>query len=235
MPQHNLIPAGPGYGLMMAAAIFLGAIYWHRRVKGNPDLLLIYIGALCGAFLGAKLAYLLAEGWLDIGRPDLWLRWATGKSVLGGLLGGYAGVEWTKRLVGHRQSTGDAFALVLPVSLFLGRIGCHFHGCCLGKPMTAGFFARADDSGLLRWPAPQVEAAFQVLMFVAIAALHRRGLLRDRLFFLFLVSYGLFRFAHEFVRDTPKPCLGFSGYQFLALGIACLGGWMLKKRSGFVA
>jgi phosphatidylglycerol---prolipoprotein diacylglyceryl transferase len=140
MSQHVLMPAGPAYGLMMAAGILIGAVYWHRRVKGNPDLLLIYIGALCGAFLGAKLAYLLAEGWLDIGQPNLWLRWATGKSVLGGLLGGYAGVEWTKKLVGHRASTGDAFALVLPVGLFLGRIGCHLHGCCQGSPVGAAIF-----------------------------------------------------------------------------------------------
>lgn len=216
---------------MMGAAIFFGAIYWYQRVKGNPDLLLIYIGALCGAFLGAKLAYLLAEGWLDLGRPDLWLRWATGKSVLGGLLGGYAGVEWTKRLVGHRKSTGDAFALVLPVSLFVGRMGCFLHGCCLGRPMATGVFSRPDASGLLRWPAPQVEAAFQVLIFVILLTLHRRGWLRDRLFFLFLVSYGLFRFVHEFLRYTPKPFLGFSGYHFLALGTALLGAWMLRRRS----
>lgn len=88
------------------------------------------------------------------------------------------------------------------------RIGCLFYGCCLDKPMAAGLFSRPDASGLLRWPAPQVEAAFHMLMFVIIVTLNHRRLLRDRLFFLLLVSYGLFRFAHEWMRDTPKPCLG---------------------------
>lgn len=214
------MPSSPAYAWMMSAGILIGALFWHRRAKGNPDLLIIYIGALCGAFMGAKLAYLIAEGWLDVGKPNLWLRWATGKSVLGGLLGGYAGVEWTKHLVGHKQSTGDAFALIMPVGLFLGRLGCLMHGCCQGRLGVTG----------LRWPAPQVEAGFQVLMLIVILVLYRRGLLRDRLFFLYLLSYGLFRFAHEFMRDTPKIWLGLSGYQGLALVMATLGACQLWRK-----
>lgn len=214
------MPSSPAYAWMMSAGILIGALFWHRRAKGNPDLLIIYIGALCGAFMGAKLAYLIAEGWMDIGKPNLWLRWATGKSVLGGLLGGYAGVEWTKHLVGHKQSTGDAFALIMPVGLFLGRLGCLMHGCCQGRLGATG----------LRWPAPQVEACFQVLMLIVILVLYRRGLLRDRLFFLYLLSYGLFRFAHEFMRDTPKIWLGLSGYQGIALVMVALGAWQLWRK-----
>ena len=67
-PQHQLMPSSPAYAWMMSAGILIGALFWHRRAKGNPDLLIIYIGALCGAFMGAKLAYLIAEGWLDEGR-----------------------------------------------------------------------------------------------------------------------------------------------------------------------
>jgi len=173
---------------------------------------------LGGAFIGAKLTYLIAEGWLDIGKSDLWLRWATGKSVLGG----YAGVELTKRLVGHRKSTGDAFVLIMPLSLLLGRVGCLMHGCCQGRVGTSG----------LRWPAPQVEAGFQVIMFITALVMNRVGLLRDRLFFLYLLSYGLFRFAHEFMRDTPKVWLGFSGYQGISLVMVVLGGWQLWRTRG---
>ena len=37
------------------------------------------------------------------------------------------------------------------------------------------------------------------------------------------MSYGLFRFAHEFMRATPKCCFGISGYQLWALLLAALG------------
>ncbi len=229
-PQHQLLPGSPVYAACMAAGILISAIFWYRRSKGQSDLLLIYLGALIGGFAGAKIAYLLAEGWLEWSQPDRLLRWATGKSVLGGLLGAYAGVEWTKHLVGHKHSTGDAFAVIVPVGILLGRVGCFVNGCCLGKP-SAGVFAARDVQGIARWPAPFVEGAFQVIILAVILLLKRRGLLRDRLFFLYLAAYGVFRFLHEFMRDTPKIWLGLSGYQFISLAMTALGFVMLQRRT----
>jgi len=229
-PQHTLIPGSAAYAALMTTGILIGAVFWYRRSKGQSDLLLIYLGALIGGFAGAKIAYLIAEGWLEWQQPDRWLRWATGKSVLGGLLGAYAGVEVTKHLVGHKASTGDAFAVIVPIGILLGRIGCYLNGCCLGNP-TSGVFAARDAAGIMRWPAPAVEGAFQIVMLITILLLQRRGLLRDRLFFLYLTAYGLFRFLHEFMRDTPKVFLGLSCYQFIALVMAVLGFAMLSRRT----
>ena len=39
-------------------------------------------------------------------------------------------------------------------------------------------------------------------------------------FHLYLIGYGFFRFGHEFLRNTPKPFAGLSGYQILALATA---------------
>lgn len=214
-----LIPGSLAYALAMSAGILIGAIAWHRRHRGRPEMLVIYIGALVGAFAGAKLAYLFAEGWLDWSRADRWLRYATGKSVLGGLLGGYAGVELAKKLVGHKSSTGDGFALIVPLGLALGRVGCYFHGCCVGKSGYAGVFAARGD----RWPAPLVEGVFQITMLVLLFELRRRGLLRDRLIFLYFAAYGLFRYVHEYMRETPMMIAGVSGYQIIALVLAAVG------------
>jgi phosphatidylglycerol:prolipoprotein diacylglycerol transferase len=104
------------------------------------------------------------------------------------------------------------------------------NGCCLGKPF-AGVFATRDGAGTMRWPAPAVEGAFQIVMLITVLLLQRRGLLRDRLFFLYLAAYGLFRFLHEFMRDTPKIVAGLSGYQLIALGMAVLGGVMMCRRT----
>ena len=118
----------------------------------------------------------------------------------------------------------------MPVGILLGRIGCYLNGCCLGKP-TAGVFAVRDINGMMRWPAPAVEGSFQIVMLLTILLLQRRGLLRNRLFFLYLTAYGLFRFLHEFMRDTPKVIPGLSGYQIIALGMAVLGFVMLRRRT----
>jgi phosphatidylglycerol:prolipoprotein diacylglycerol transferase len=65
--------------------------------------MIIYLAALAGAFIGAKIVYLAAEGWMFWSSPNRWLIWATGKTILGALLGGYAAVEIAKSLLGYSQ------------------------------------------------------------------------------------------------------------------------------------
>ena len=211
------------YGWLMLAGIGVSLVLWSRLARRDDRLILVYVGALLGAFLGAKVAYLLAEGWRDFGLPDQWLRLATGKSILGALLGGYGGVEIAKRVAGYREVTGDWFAIVAPVGIILGRIGCWLHGCCLGRACDAHWFTLRDASGSERWPAVPVEIMFNAVALGAIVFLRRQGRCRGQLFHLYLVSYGLFRFAHEFVRDTPRMIGPVSGYQFIALGVAVFG------------
>src|SRR5580700_940637 len=93
------------YSLCMLAGIITGLLFWKRLAKRDDRLLLIYIAALVGAFLGAKIVYVISEGWLWFGKPYMWLMLATGKSILGALLGGYAAVEIAKRAVGYRGIT----------------------------------------------------------------------------------------------------------------------------------
>jgi phosphatidylglycerol:prolipoprotein diacylglycerol transferase len=236
MHWSNALPATGPYRWTLLGGILLSAVFWWFRSRRNPALLPVYAGALGGAFLGAKLLYLLAEGWSDWPHPDRWFRLATGKTVVGGLLGGYAGVELMKRLVGYRKSTGDGFALVVPLGIALGRVGCVLQGCCLGLPTTNRFLALRDPAGLPRWPSAPVELAFQVGMFAVLLVLRRRPAWQGCLFFFYLVSYGTFRFFHEWVRITPKLGLGVSMYQIASLGMVGLGAamWYRKKRAPVV-
>src|SRR5206468_2167968 len=102
------------YSCLMLAGIAVGVIFWIRIARRDRRLLTIYFAALVGALLGAKVIYFLAEGYQHIGAPDFWLQLATGKSILGGLLGGYITVEITKWIVGFPGVTGDWFASIVP-------------------------------------------------------------------------------------------------------------------------
>lgn len=223
-------PLSSSYRWTMLAAIGLSAWYWIWRSKRDPSLLLIYVGSLGGAFLGAKLAYLFAEGWRDWPLADRWLRLASGKSVVGGLLGGYGGVELMKWTLRYRKSTGDLFAMIVPLGIALGRVGCWLQGCCLGKPTTLSWIAIRDRFGVPRWPASQIELLFQLVMFAVLWLLRNRDEWRGRLFFLYLFCYGIFRFFHEFLRDTPVLVEGLSGYQFLSLVMVLAGAVVLYRR-----
>jgi phosphatidylglycerol---prolipoprotein diacylglyceryl transferase len=218
------------YSLLMLAGIIVSLAFWSRLAKRDDHLLLIYIAALAGAFLGAKIVYLAAEGWMFRHDPHRWLIWATGKSILGALLGGYVAVEVAKKFTGYRGVTGDFFAMIAPVGILIGRVGCLLHGCCLGSECRPAWYAMRDGFGVPRWPVVPVEMAFNALALGLFFILRRKKILPCQHFHLYLIGYGVFRFAHEFMRDTPRVAGIFSGYQIAALAVAALGIIGFEKR-----
>jgi phosphatidylglycerol:prolipoprotein diacylglycerol transferase len=214
----------------MLAGICISMAFWWRLARRDARLLYVYFGALGGAFFGAKIVYLAAEGWLRWHDANRWLELATGKTILGGLLGGYLGVEITKKLVGYKLATGDWFALIAPVAITLGRVGCWFHGCCRGVQCPPAWYSIADAHGTPRWPSVQTEMLFNLIALLAIVWLNHKHLFQGQRFHLYLIAYGLFRFGHEFLREEPRVLGRFSGYQIAALAVAGLGLWGFFRR-----
>jgi phosphatidylglycerol:prolipoprotein diacylglycerol transferase len=215
--------AGSPYSLLMLAGIAVSVAFWMRLAKRDERLLIIYIAALVSAFLGAKIVYLIVEGWMFWDAPDRWVIWVTGKTILGALLGGYLGVETAKKLTGYTQATGDWFAVVAPVGIVLGRIGCLLHGCCLGTECGSEWWTIRDAHGVARWPAVPVEIIFNVAAILVFISLRRRHWFVGQHFHLYLIGYGLFRFVHEFLRATPRVVAEISGYHIAAIAVAMLG------------
>jgi phosphatidylglycerol:prolipoprotein diacylglycerol transferase len=221
------------YGWLMFAGIFVSIIFWSRLARRDDRLFLVYISALVGAFLGAKLVYLGAEGWLHWHDQNRWVILATGKSITGALLGGYLAVEIAKHFLKYRGTTGDWFAVIVPVGIMLGRIGCFLNGCCLGRVCEPSWFTLNDVNGVARWPSVPVEFLFNALMLGVILMLRWGRIARGQLFHFYLMAYGLFRFFHEFMRDTPQILGPISGYQIAALGIFALGAGGFYRRKNF--
>jgi phosphatidylglycerol:prolipoprotein diacylglycerol transferase len=229
------------YPALALAGIAMSTVVWTRVLRRDAAvhdhrLELIYIGALCGAFVGAKLDYFVSEGWFVLFDPTLTreqvlLNLLTGKTITGALLGGYLTVELTKKWLGYSKATGDFFAVVAPFGLMFGRVGCFIQGCCPGVKMDHHWYTMADVHGIDRWPAAPVEFGFNLVMFVVALLLYRRHLLQGQLFHVYLMAYGLFRFAHEFVRDTPTLAGPVTGYQLTALAIFALGALRYRQRS----
>ncbi len=188
----------------------------------------VYLAGLLGAIAGAKLAFVFAEGYRY--RGD-WLAIISGKSITGALLGGYAGVEWSKRLYGIRATTGDLFAISVPIAIVIGRVGCLAQGCCPGIECGAHWWAIADAHGVQRWPAAGVELAFNGVFLAWVLAATRRGWARRNRFHAYLIAYGLFRFVHEFARDDARWLGPLGGYHLVALAILALGVIRYLQRS----
>jgi phosphatidylglycerol:prolipoprotein diacylglycerol transferase len=221
------------YSWVMLGSIGLSLGLWTRVARHDRRLPFIYLAALAGAFLGAKVVYFFAEGFLHLGAPDMWLQLATGKSILGGLLGGYAGVELAKYFMGYERATGDWFALVAPVGIMLGRVGCWIHGCCQGVACQPAWFTLRDRTGQDRWSAVPAEIAFNLVALTAILVLRKSKRLPRQHFHLYLIAYGIFRFFQEFLRDEPRVVLGLTGYQIASLAVMALGiaGFIRRQRN----
>ena len=232
--MHPLLPANPWYGLIAMAGVVVSGYFWIRRHRAQPEMLVVYAAGLLAALVGAKLGYALAELPFDWGRPHLLTKLAVGKTILGALLGGYLGVEGGKRLVGHREATGDTFALLVPLGIAAGRVGCLTHGCCPGIACDPHWWALRDSTGTYHLPAPVFELAFNLAAFAALLWLHRTHRQRGQLFHLYLIAYGSFRLLHEPLRDTPRYDLPLNlvvtPYQLLAAAVLVLGLWRYLQR-----
>ena len=103
-------------------------------------------------------------------------------------------VELGKRFINYRDATGDVFAVIVPVSLVLGRVGCYLQGCCLGRGCYLdAWYAVTDAVGTSRWPAPLVEAAFNLVAATILWQLSCKRIATGQLFHIYLIAYGLMR------------------------------------------
>jgi prolipoprotein diacylglyceryltransferase len=225
--DHVIIPVNPISSLIVAAAVFFSAWIWTTRKSSSVTSIPIVMGAIFGGFVGAKLGFVVAEAPLWWREPDFWARMLFGKTILGALLGGWIGVEFAKWVSGERRRLGDAFAGIIPLGIAAGRLGCLVHGCCQGRTVeelgNSWLGSGLTAMGLERWPAPVAEIIFQATFLTASWVLRDQKRLCGQYFHLYLIAYGLFRFAHEFVRDTPRyPGTDLSPYMLLAL--ACVFG-----------
>jgi phosphatidylglycerol:prolipoprotein diacylglycerol transferase len=216
------------YQLIMAAAIAAGlALSRLSRQKlalSERERIGIALGAFIGAMLGAKLPFALTD-WEGLLTGTVWF--GDGKTILTGLAGGYLGVVVAKWSLGIRTRTGDSFAVPVAGSIAVGRLGCFVAGCCYGRPTSLPWgtvFPQVD--ALPRHPAQLYESAFHAISAMVLFQLERRGLFRGNLIKLYIMAYALFRFATEFLRDEQPLWLDLTGYQWGALAMFVLFGFL---------
>jgi prolipoprotein diacylglyceryltransferase len=153
-----------------------------------------------------------------------------GKTIVGGLLGGWLGVEIVKRVSGIRRRTGDLFALPLCVGIAVGRVGCLLAGLAddtYGKSTRLPWAVDLGD-GIGRHPVQVYEILFLVLLGVVVRA--KIQLPEGARFRIFMAGYLAWRVAIDFLK--PQPLVhGMNLIQWASLaGLAALGALYLNDR-----
>jgi MYXO-CTERM domain-containing protein len=193
---------------------------WPRPEAAVPieQAMWLIVGCVFGALAGSKLlawAELFQHYWSH--RDNLAVALG-GKTIVGGLLGGWVGVEIAKKHLGVAQNTGDVYVFPLILGMCIGRVGCfltglpdHTYGVFTALPWAVDF---GDGP---RHPAQLYEIAFLLLLGLALLVRLRRSAFNGELFRLFMLGYLSFRFFVEFIKPSDKPLLGLSAIQVASL------------------
>jgi len=176
-----------------------------------------------GAIFGAKLAVLMGDALWPTKPFNSWLElFISGKSIVGALLFGFIFAEIAKPLMSYQRLPNDRFAIIIPFSIAIGRVGCWFSGCCLGIESTSPFSMTHIDK-LNRYPIALIEIAFHVIIGLILISFFRRKKFQGQIFAIFMMLYGTFRFFSEYIRATEKAFWGYSAYQLFALLLIAAG------------
>jgi phosphatidylglycerol:prolipoprotein diacylglycerol transferase len=177
--------------------------------------------------IGAKLPFVFSD-WNEFLSGASWF--ASGKTILCGLVGGYFGVEIAKWCLDLKLKTGDSFAVPVAAAVAVGRLGCFYGGCCYGTPTALPWgvvFPTVDQ--VARHPTQLYEFAFHVACAVVLAALRRDGIFRGQLIKLYIIAYAVYRFATEFIRPEERIWGDLTGYQLASAAIIGLFAFLWRR------
>lgn len=236
LPYPNIDPVavslGPvkihWYGLMYVIGI--GAVWFlARRRTGQPGFPwtaeqiedLIFYTAL-GLVIGGRVGYILFYNLpAFLQNPLMILRvWEGGMAFHGGMLGAFAGMWLFARRNGNSFfEVSDFIAPYVPIGLFAGRIGNFINGELWGKPTDLPWGMVFPGAGLEpRHPSQLYEAFLEgIILFIALQWFRRLSPPRMAASGMFLLLYGIFRFAVEFVR-LPDAHIGYLAFDWLTMG-----------------
>lgn len=206
-----------GLGVLTGIAVYM---YESRRKQRlNENGLFIAVGSLIGGVLGAKLLEWLINFRYVAAHLSDWLALLSGRTIVGGLIGGTIGVIVTKRILHIKDKRGNLFAPAVALGVAVGRIGCFLRGCCYGKPTSLPWGVNFGD-GVMRHPTELYEAVFMLIMFIWLQRVKDRPDIKPgQLFNRLMVAYFCYRFLVEFIKVEPATYFHFTVFQYISVGV----------------
>ncbi len=143
-------------------------------------------------------------------------------SFHGGLIGVMIAIAWYGRTIGKGFfKVSDFLVPVVPLGLGFGRVANFINGELWGAPSElpwAMIFPDPRAGGISRHPSQLYEALLEgLVLFLILWFFSTRPRPAMAVSGLFLLGYGVFRFAVEFVR-IPDMNIGYLAFDWLTMG-----------------
>lgn len=212
-------------GFVCAAAIIYFVAKRWKLGMSEDNLLTLMVCAIVGVVLGARIGYVLfyGDGYYLSHPLEILAFNQGGMSFHGGLVGLLIGGAVAARITRIPFLTlADLGSIAAPIGLFFGRCANFVNGELWGAPTDAAWgVVFGGQAGMMpRHPSQLYEAVLEgIVIFLVLFALSRKRPPRAQGTFLgvFLIMYGCFRFAIEFVRE-PDVQLGYLWGGWLTMG-----------------
>ena len=210
------------YGLGFQLYLFLRRRWPRGPVMTVEQTARVVVGALLGALIGAKVLAWVESFPFYWGHLSDWRILIGGKTIVGGVFGGWAGVTLAKRHLGISHPSGDIYVFPLILGICVGRVGCflagledHTYGVATSLPWGVDF-----GDGIARHPTQ----LYEIVFLLAAAGLFIWRIMTGRqsgcMFGQFVFTYAVFRFLVEFIKPRyTLPLLPLSAIQ-----LTCLAG-----------
>jgi phosphatidylglycerol:prolipoprotein diacylglycerol transferase len=220
------------YGLMYLAGFAVGWWLGRRRAREpwrglrphDVDDVLFFV--VLGIVIGGRVGYLLFYGFDRLAHdPGYIFRvWEGGMSFHGGLVGVILAIAYfarSRRLAFFQVA--DFIAPLVPPGLLAGRIGNFINGNLWGGPTDLPWgvvFPSPLAGGVARHPSQLYEAALEgVVLFLILWFYSRTPRPLRCVSGVFLLGYGIMRFAVELVR-VPDAHIGYLAFGWFTMGQA---------------
>lgn len=214
MENYWLISAtGPWYEVFynLAFLVALALLVFEGWKRKFPMLkwIFLFLFSRILFIVGTKIVTIPLNEWTQL-FTQLRLPAAPGKSLLGGILFGFAALIAGSYFLKFRENIADAFAFALPVAIAIQRAGCFMAGCCFGKPNALPWAVQYPVNTLPHFH----QFTDQLISFPEIISLPVHPV---QLYEMAGLLIGLF-FLFHFRRKPGKPgvCFCFRSCSFLA-------------------
>lgn len=220
------------YGLMyllgFIAAYGLANARKNRIGWTSEDVSDLIFYAAIGVIVGGRLGYVIFYKLGYYLEHPLQILNTTGGGM--SFHGGFIGVAVGTYLFSRKKNMkflglADFVAPLAPLGLFFGRVGNFINQELWGKPtdLPWAVIFTTDEKSLPRHPSMLYEAFLEgLVLFTMLWVYSRRERLEGRVAGLFLLGYGIFRFAIELVRE-PDNHIGYVALSWVTVGqIYCI-------------
>ncbi|MYM63483.1 prolipoprotein diacylglyceryl transferase [Pseudomaricurvus sp. HS19] len=210
-----------GFGCAWLLALYRAGLPHSPITRAQVEDMIVW-GAI-GVVLGGRLGYVFFYHFDRLLQEPAWLLrvWEGGMSFHGGMIGVIAAMAlyaWKIKVPFFRLM--DFVAPLAPLGLGFGRLGNFIGQELWGRAtdVSWGMVFPRDPLGLARHPSQLYQAALEgLVLFVVLYWFSSKPRPRMAVSGLFLVLYGSFRFAVEFVRE-PDSHIGLDALGWMTRG-----------------